>query len=746
VDLAADWTKDLLTRALAEHRQFLVRDDLLLQVPARPAARGDAAGCPAGAVPSVGERLRGMSAADGSMGQATVAADGGALVVPAWGGFPPEHGSASHLHGWHGVLRAPTRLAIDVSGNVYVADALNGRIAVRAPDGRIIEDLRGFDCPVSVAVDAAGRLHVIRLAGIAVQLHTGTAVQIHRDAQDSGGTGLQVFGPDGILRRLVTLPSDRCGFVDPCNEGPRSGRARDAGIHVTGEAIIYLTDSTKGRVKVMEIAESAPGEFMGVALGNVGDYGTAPGKLRVATDVVLDPCGRVLVTPAANGRVDLFRLTGHADPEAFAPARLQVITEPLDPVTDTMLRARLEIAGHRLAAVEDIVANGLAVPLEVSVGDSNRDTRPDLSLTFVADLVQALVGAAQPTLSVTGTVGPLALQASAPVTLLVTDADGDGVDDPHDSCPENEPGAVMDAHGCCLGQSCPCGPALAWASHGQYVACVAAATGRLIEVGVLSVGVHGSIMREAARSGCGKFSPASGRADERAKQGCSRAGAVTVLVADALSLSIAAAFATHHPPHGATSAVECLSCHVEPVLSNASSGLVRSGGTFTGRIEKTYGIVISSEGEVGIASFDWDDGEGNGGSGIATGADVALDAGLQLRFENGDTAPSFVTGDTYTLHVRTDLRLPVFSSQADFEHPMAQRLAHVTRNPDRSFDTTYAKVVCTVCHDPHKQAPPSMPRRLRTPPSTRAPPAGATCSASRTISIRCAWSATVRAT
>jgi predicted CXXCH cytochrome family protein len=143
--------------------------------------------------------------------------------------------------------------------------------------------------------------------------------------------------------------------------------------------------------------------------------------------------------------------------------------------------------------------------------------------------------------------------------------------------------------------------------------------------------------------------------------------------------------------------------HVEAELSNTSTGSVRSGGDFTGRIEKRFDIVIAAGGEVGTATFDWSDGAG-GGSGLTTGADVVLSDGLQLRFENGDTPPSFVAGDRYTLFVRADLRLPVFNDAADFEDEMARRLAHLgERFPDRSFDSTYGKVVCTVCHDPHKQ-------------------------------------------
>jgi predicted CXXCH cytochrome family protein len=224
-----------------------------------------------------------------------------------------------------------------------------------------------------------------------------------------------------------------------------------------------------------------------------------------------------------------------------------------------------------------------------------------------------------------------------------------------------------------------------------------------------------------------------------------------------------AALATHHPPHASAFAVECLSCHVphgaagnvllrreniptlcischtpgdqasalpfseadqalpgvlgtshrfdsgpsghvEATLGNASSGTLRSGGSFTGRIDNTYTITIATGGAVGAATFDWEDDFGNAAAGLTSADDVALAQGLRLRFTDGDASPSFAGGDTYTLHARTDLRLPVFNDAADFEDEMARRLSLLgARNPDNSFDATWAKINCAVCHDPHSQ-------------------------------------------
>ena len=66
--------------------------------------------------------------------------------------------------------------------------------------------------------------------------------------------------------------------------------------------------------------------------------------------------------------------------------------------------------------------------------------------------------------------------------------------------------------------------------------------------------------------------------------------------------------------------------HVERQAGNTSSGSLRSGGVFTGRIEKRYTITISASGDLGMATYDWSDGQGNNGSGFS-GNNILLDLG-----------------------------------------------------------------------------------------------------------------------
>lgn len=128
---------------------------------------------------------------------------------------------------------------------------------------------------------------------------------------------------------------------------------------------------------------------------------------------------------------------------------------------------------------------------------------------------------------------------------------------------------------------------------------------------------------------------------------------------------------------------------VKPATPNTGTGTVTSGGTFTGRIERTYTLTITTAGNVGTARFGWTDTASGSGTNVLSGTSVALSSGITATFTNG-TTPSFALGDVFTIRVRTDLRLP--SAGDPDEEELALRLANGT------------KVVCSTCHNQHSQA------------------------------------------
>jgi hypothetical protein len=87
-----------------------------------------------------------------------------------------------------------------------------------------------------------------------------------------------------------------------------------------------------------------------------------------------------------------------------------------------------------------------------------------------------------------------------------TDADGDGVPDSVDLCPDTPAGVIVDAHGCSIDQIAPCsGPASGgtWKNHGQYVSSVVHAVQSFLAQGLISAAEAEEIVVQAAQSKCG---------------------------------------------------------------------------------------------------------------------------------------------------------------------------------------------------------------------------------------------------
>ena len=87
-----------------------------------------------------------------------------------------------------------------------------------------------------------------------------------------------------------------------------------------------------------------------------------------------------------------------------------------------------------------------------------------------------------------------------------TDADGDGVPDSLDQCPDTPAGAIVNADGCSIDQLAPCnGPASGgtWKNHGQYVSTIAQVAEAFLDDGLITEEEKDAIVASAAQSNCG---------------------------------------------------------------------------------------------------------------------------------------------------------------------------------------------------------------------------------------------------
>ena len=244
-------------------------------------------------------------------------------------GFAGDSGSAVGSQ-----LNFPTGIAVDKSGNLYIADGLNNR--VRKVSGGVISTVAGngtagytgdkgpatsaeLNNPTGVALDSSGNLYIADSANNVVRMvsSSGTITTFAGDntAGYSGdmalATGAQLFNPVGVV-------ADSAGNVYIADAGNNvirqvysgnivtyaAGFTQPDSVAVDSAGNIYVAD-TQGRriVKYTNagvyttIAGNGYGEFS-------GDNGPGPSAaLYDPMGLTVDPSGNVYIADTFNGRI-----------------------------------------------------------------------------------------------------------------------------------------------------------------------------------------------------------------------------------------------------------------------------------------------------------------------------------------------------------------------------------------------------------------------------------------------------------
>jgi hypothetical protein len=96
--------------------------------------------------------------------------------------------------------------------------------------------------------------------------------------------------------------------------------------------------------------------------------------------------------------------------------------------------------------------------------------------------------------------------ATLPSLIGETDADGDGVRDSQDDCPNTPPGSVVSAEGCRIDQLVPrAGPASGgtWKNHGEYVSRTAHVADTFLAAGLITEDEKYTTVGASGQSKCG---------------------------------------------------------------------------------------------------------------------------------------------------------------------------------------------------------------------------------------------------
>jgi sugar lactone lactonase YvrE len=200
-----------------------------------------------------------------------LAAAAGVSLVPAIG-----HAQVTFLNSFgssgsgDGQFDDPDGVAVSASGNVYVADAGNGRVEIFNSFGDYQSSLDGsgseqLGYATGVAVSASGNVYVTDFYNYRVEIF------------DSSGDYQSSFGSFG---------SGGGEFFQP------------AGVAVNGSGNVYVTDSFFSHVETFDSSGDYQSTF--------GSLGTGSGQLESPDDVAVSGSGNVYIADTGNDRVDIF--------------------------------------------------------------------------------------------------------------------------------------------------------------------------------------------------------------------------------------------------------------------------------------------------------------------------------------------------------------------------------------------------------------------------------------------------------
>jgi hypothetical protein len=191
-------------------------------------------------------------------------------LITKWG----SHGSEN------GQFWGPSAIAIDSGGYVYVADTYNSRIQKFTSNGEFVKSWGGFGrgdgefmFPGGIALDASGNLYVA----------------------DSGDCRIQKFTSDGqFVTKWGSYGSEDGQFVW------LAGLA--IGVAIDGRGDVYVADTYNDRVQKF----TSNGQF----ISKWGRSGDGDGEFSMPKGIATDASGNVYVADAFNGRIQKFTGSG----------------------------------------------------------------------------------------------------------------------------------------------------------------------------------------------------------------------------------------------------------------------------------------------------------------------------------------------------------------------------------------------------------------------------------------------------
>lgn len=223
---------------------------------------------------------------------------GGSSTISTVAGSPSVGFGGDGGPGANALLSVPTGLALDGSGNLYIADTGNNRIRKVTASSGVISTVAGNGIPIfagdggpatsaslngprAVAVDGSGNLYIADTLNDRVRKVTAAGV-----ISTLAGTGVAGFGGDNG-------PATSALFSAPY------------GVAVDGSGNVYIADRFNNRIRKVSATTGVITTVAGNGTpGFGGDGGLAiSAQLNQPPTVTVDGSGNLYIADASNGRI-----------------------------------------------------------------------------------------------------------------------------------------------------------------------------------------------------------------------------------------------------------------------------------------------------------------------------------------------------------------------------------------------------------------------------------------------------------
>ena len=222
----------------------------------------------------------------------------------------------------------PHGIAVDASGNIFVADEGNNRIQKFSPDGALISRWGSygggdgqFDRPGWIAIDGKGDVYVTDNSR--VQKFNANGVFITKWGSEGSGNG-EFSYPAGIAtdssENIYVVDQGNCRVQKFSSDGTfitkwgscglgagefnwlEGSSAADGGIAIDGNGNVYVVDSGNHRIQKF----SSDGAF----ITKWGSYGSGDGEFDWPCGIAVDLNGSVYISDVKNLRIQKFNSDG----------------------------------------------------------------------------------------------------------------------------------------------------------------------------------------------------------------------------------------------------------------------------------------------------------------------------------------------------------------------------------------------------------------------------------------------------